>query len=136
MHLENDCDILVRYNSFSDGARPHLLDYQNHPGGTQRKVTLIGNYGNPPSSESGWNCAQGQANFSFAYNVFLNDKCSGTGNASVASLNFVDPLSNLHLTAGANAIDKGGTASGYPSTDIDGQPRYSGSAPDAGADER
>jgi len=134
-HFENDCDILVRYNSFSAGAFPYLLPYNNHPGGSQRTVTLVGNYGTAPRFEGNGSCPSPPSNFVFSYNVFVGTTCAGPGNLSVSATNFVNPSSDLHLLAGANAIDRG-TTGNYPADDFDGQARYTGSAPDAGADER
>jgi hypothetical protein len=134
-HFENDCDILVRYNSFSAGAFPYLLPYNNHPGGSQRTVTLVGNYGTAPVFEGNGSCPSPPSNFVFSYNVFVGTTCAGTGNVSVSSTNFVNPASDLHLLSGANAVDRG-TTGNYPADDFDGQARYMGSAPDAGADER
>ena len=53
----------------------------------------------------------------------------------VAPFQFRNPAKlDLHLSAGSPAIGRGDPA-GYPATDIDGQRRPRGSAPDAGADE-
>ena len=135
VHLESDCGILLRNNSFSRGARPYLLDWQNHPGdGPTRTIVAVGNYGNAPAVESGWNCSSPPSNVAFSDNVWLNKACSSS-DLSVGTLNFVNPASDLHLVAGANAIDQA-SMTNYASTDVDGQARYSGSAPDAGADER
>ena len=47
---------------------------------------------------------------------------------------FSDSNNNLHLSAGAAAINVGDPTS-YPSQDIDGQTRPNGNTADAGADE-
>jgi chitodextrinase len=53
----------------------------------------------------------------------------------VAATGFVNTAGfDYHLAAGAAAIDKGSPSS-FPPTDIDGDTRPAGSAPDAGADE-
>jgi chitodextrinase len=66
------------------------------------------------------------------YNVIQGGTCGSTDKN--AAPGFVDANNNLHLAAGSAAIDAGET-SNFPLTDIDGQSRPMGSAPDAGADE-
>ncbi len=70
----------------------------------------------------------------YASNVFTGSgACSSTDLTAPAG--FVDPSQlNLQLAPGAAAIDHGDPFS-FPATDIDGQARPIGSAPDAGADE-
>jgi hypothetical protein len=73
----------------------------------------------------------------FDYNVI--ERGSGCGPHDVVvgagKAGFVDRAGgDLHLRAGSPAIGRG-DPSDYPATDIDGNPRPFGSAPDAGADE-
>jgi chitodextrinase len=71
----------------------------------------------------------------YAYNVIEEgDTCDGTD--TVARVAYVDRDNlDLHLTPGSAAIDSGDPAS-YPGVDYDGDLRFFGGAPDAGADER
>jgi len=127
--IENDCQTVIRNNSFAGDAGLSLEDWQSDPGnGPSQTVTVVGNYG---AMEG---CSGLSSYFAFRDNVWLNRACDAT-DLAVGALNFVDSASDLHLTAGANAIDKGNPSS-YPATDIDGQTRFMGSAPDAGVDER
>jgi hypothetical protein len=70
-------------------------------------------------------------------NVWTNGsgaKC-GSSDKSVASAGYVNGAAHdLHLTASSAAVDAGSTTV-FPGTDIDGQGRPMGAAPDAGADE-
>jgi hypothetical protein len=68
------------------------------------------------------------------YNVYEHGvPCGPTDRVGVVL--FVDPANlDLHLRPGSAAIGAGDPDS-FPSTDIDGEPRPAGSAPDAGADE-
>ena len=76
-------------------------------------------------------CASG---VSYRYNVWSGRACGATDKTAV-SLGFLDPASlNLHLAAGAAAINAGDPGS-YPAQDMDGQARPMGGTPDAGADE-
>ena len=79
------------------------------------------------------------------YNVWNSNNptnCGGAANVGLANLTSmfvtINPTgstgSDLHLVAGAAAIDRG-NPSRYPSTDIDGKTRPIGGGPDAGADE-
>jgi hypothetical protein len=78
----------------------------------------------------------------FSHNL-TTGTCSGASNHTVdANLRsqYVNPDSgvagnlDLHLKAGATAIDRG-LATNAPATDFDGSPRPNGAGPDAGADE-
>jgi chitodextrinase len=73
------------------------------------------------------------APFVWRYNVLSGGSCSSTD--VNAPSGFVNSSSDLHLTAGSAAINRGDSST-YPSRDIDGQARPLGAAPDAGADER
>jgi hypothetical protein len=69
----------------------------------------------------------------YAYNVWDGATCGATDKNAPSG--FVDDAAmNLHLVAGAAAIGAGDPSS-FPTTDIDGQSRPQGGAPDAGADE-
>jgi hypothetical protein len=78
------------------------------------------------------NC--GQPGITYAYNVWTDAKCSAT-DKQVSTIGFVNAASlDLRLTAGSPAINAG-NPSDYPGSDIGGQARPLGGAPDAGADE-
>jgi chitodextrinase len=76
----------------------------------------------------------GQSGISYRYNVWTNQKCGTTD--KVAAAGFTNEAGfDLHLTSASAAINAGNPAA-YPATDIDGQGRPLGGAPDAGSDER
>jgi hypothetical protein len=125
--------VTVRNNSFTGWANTYNSSSSTH-------LRVIGNiFGNWAS----YNCGQfAGLSQEFSYNVVPVTGCGGN-NTTVASnvmTGYVNGNTSsysafdLHLKAGAVAIDKGNPGN-YPSTDIDGQARYSGSGPDAGADE-
>jgi hypothetical protein len=66
-------------------------------------------------------------------NVYRGGTCSSS-DLNVSTLQFVSST-DLHLAAGANAIDQADPVD-FPATDLDGQSRPSGPVADAGADER
>jgi chitodextrinase len=66
------------------------------------------------------------------YNVIQGGTCGSTDKNAAAG--FVDASNNLHLATASAAINAGDPAN-YPTTDIDGQGRPIGGAPDAGGDE-
>ena len=69
----------------------------------------------------------------YSRNVWQGGTCGATDlNAAAGFRNAA--ANDLHLVAGAAAIDRGDPSS-YPATDIDGQARPQGARPDAGADE-
>ena len=71
----------------------------------------------------------------YSYNVSTGGGCGGTGSKVVSDLGFVNaPAGDLHLTPTSPAINAGNPSS-YPPTDIDGNTRPKGAAPDAGATE-
>jgi hypothetical protein len=75
----------------------------------------------------------GQSGISYRYNVWTNQKCGTTD--KVAAAGFTNEAGfDLHLTSASAAINAGNPAA-YPATDIDGQGRPVGGAPDAGSDE-
>jgi hypothetical protein len=117
--------LTVRYNS--------ALVYMRHPvcSGGCTNVTYTGNLS--PLVYAG----QCISAVTYRNNVWTNTsgaKC-GSSDKSVASAGYVNGAGHdLHLTAGSAAIDAGSTTV-FPGTDIDGQGRPMGAAPDAGADE-
>jgi len=117
--------LTVRYNS--------ALVYMRHPicSGGCTNVTYTGNLS--PLVNSG----QCVSAVTYRNNVWTNGsgaKC-GTSDRSVASAGYVNAgAHDLHLTAGSAAVDAGSTTV-FPGSDIDGQGRPMGAAPDAGADE-
>jgi hypothetical protein len=77
-----------------------------------------------------WSC---ESRVTYSYNVFQGVACGASDLNAPAGFRNPGAL-DLHLLAGAAAIDHGNPAS-YSSLDIDGQARPMGVAPDAGADE-
>jgi hypothetical protein len=75
-----------------------------------------------------------QSVFTYSRNVWEGGRCGST-DLNVDDLGFVNPgAGDYHLKSTSPAIDAGDPSS-YPATDIDGQARPLGAAPDAGADE-
>jgi hypothetical protein len=72
-----------------------------------------------------------KAPLTWRYNVLSGGTCGATDKN--AAYGFINQLTNLHLLAGAAAINAGDPSS-FPATDIDGNTRSG--TPDAGADER
>ena len=114
---------VIRYNTWLQNA--HLPC--NAPcGEISLNNLVVGNLG--PQSDCG------NGGIVFSHNVFQGIAC-GPSDKSVADLGFVNPLTlDLHLLATSPAVDAGDPAN-FPATDIDGQHRPRGPAPDAGADE-
>jgi hypothetical protein len=79
---------------------------------------------------SPWAC---DGRVQYSWNVFQGGTCGSTDINAPAGFKNAATL-DLHLVPGAVAINRG-NPSNYPSTDIDGQARPLGGAPDAGADE-
>jgi hypothetical protein len=71
------------------------------------------------------------APLTWRYNILSGGTCHSTDKN--AAYGYTNNLTNLHLLAGATAINNGDPSS-YPATDIDGNTRTG--TPDAGADER
>jgi chitodextrinase len=95
-------------------------------------VEFVGNimgFGNCQAPVTG---AGPVAPFVYRYNTLQGGTCSTTDKNAAAG--FIDATNNLHLATGAAAVNAGDSTN-YPATDIDGQARPMGSAPDAGADE-
>lgn len=98
-------------------------------------LSFKSNYG----SISNGNCVGGGNLWTDTPYANSSTRCATTdGNHdqyAVGGLQVVDDGNDLHLVAGANAIDRGASTS-TASTDIDGQSRPLGAAVDAGADEK
>lgn len=123
-------NITIRNNSLDKAINPDpAVPYSN--------VKIVGNVG--PSlalwaGSTGVTQSKPPAGLTIDHNVWYsgakigpNDKVAPSGFRNPAALDF-------HLTAGAAAIDAG-DPNDFPSTDIDGDARPIGGAPDAGADE-
>jgi Bacterial TSP3 repeat len=122
-------NVTIRNNSLNKAINPDpAVPYSN--------VKIVGNVG---PSLALWAGSTGStmpkpAGLTVDYNVWYagskigaNDKVAPSGFRNAAALDF-------HLNAGAAAID-GGDPTNSPATDIDGDARPAGNAPDAGADE-
>jgi hypothetical protein len=124
LNIRECTNCTVRYNSWLQPPRmPN--------GEIALNVKFIANVG--PMTDA--NC--GVDGVAFAYNVWseLAAPCGPTDKV-VTNLGFVSPAAlDLHLLATSPAIDAGDPGS-FPATDIDGNSRPRGAAPDAGADER
>ncbi len=112
----------MRYNSLSGP----LLLYNGPSAGTG--MDFVGNVlrASPCTAQNN------AAPINWRYNVIQGGTCGSTDRNAASG--FVDPNNNLHLASGAAARNAGDPA-GYPGSDIDGQARPLGGAPDAGADE-
>lgn len=122
-------NVTIRNNSLNKGINPD-------PGVPYSNVKIVGNVG--PEVKF-WNGTTGAveakpAGVTVDYNVWYagakvgsHDKVAPSGFVNAAALDF-------HLKAGAAAINAGDPANA-PATDIDGNARPIGGAPDAGADE-
>jgi hypothetical protein len=114
-------NVLVRNNS---SARPMAVGTASTTGANVRF------YSNVLPNLSGA-C---RAGITVDYNVYASGSKCGP-NDYVAASRYADAgAGDYHLAAGAAAIDRGHPTN-YPATDIDGDPRPRGVAPDAGADE-
>jgi hypothetical protein len=114
-----DATFLVRNNSSLQGMS---LDGAN---------AHIDVFGNIIAFQQSFGCTA----TTYRYNVIEEgDACNATD--LVAPVAYVDRTNvDLHLAPGSAAIDRGDPAS-FPSLDYDGDARFLGGAPDAGADER
>jgi hypothetical protein len=125
LNIRECTNCTIRYNSWLQPPRmPN--------GEIAYNVSFIGNAGEMTQE----NC--GVDGVTFSRNVWFGAQCSRTDKKvdTLAGIGFVDPASlDLHLKPGSPAIDAGDPAS-FPVTDIDGDRRPAGAAPDAGADER
>ena len=120
-------DWLIRYNSFSGSDAIHA-------GGGRASFSnarFVGNAGKRPGNDI---C--GRAGVTYSRNAWIGATCGATDTSITNPFVSVEPgQEDLRLVAGSGAIDAG-DPSNTPSSDIDGQGRPQGSAPDAGADER
>ena len=124
-----DCsNWLIRNNSFVDD---NVISDCGLDEGSATNIRWVGNLF---EQFEGGGCAGGHV---FDYNVIeegggcgAHDVVVGAGRAGFADSRARD----LHLQRGSPAIDRG-SPHDHPPTDIDGNPRPAGSAPDAGADE-
>ncbi|HSS42858.1 MAG TPA: right-handed parallel beta-helix repeat-containing protein [Solirubrobacterales bacterium] len=122
-------NVTIRNNSLDKEINPDpSVPYSN--------VKIIGNVGPAVKFWSGSTGAiqPKPAGVEVDYNVWYagskvgtHDKVAPSGFRNAAAVDF-------HLNAGAAAIDAG-SPTNYPATDIDGNSRPAGNAPDAGADE-
>ncbi|MCW3015830.1 MAG: hypothetical protein JWO02_2922, partial [Solirubrobacterales bacterium] len=122
-------DITIRNNSLDKAINPDAgVPYSN--------VKIVGNIGPKVDFYTGATGGAGSkpAGLTVDYNVWyagakagVNDRVAPSGYRDAAKLDF-------HLVAGAAGIDHGDPANA-PATDMDGDARPQGSAPDAGADE-
>jgi len=112
----------LRYNSIS---QPIIIFDREGPGAGMDLVGNIMGKGSCTAESSG-------VPINWRHNVMQGGTCGATDRNAAAG--FIDRNNNLHLGAGAPAINSGDPGS-HPSHDIDGQARPGGSAPDAGADE-
>jgi hypothetical protein len=115
-HLDNATNFTIRNNSLAEGMS---ID-----AGSVTNFKIEGNVGPLSACRSG---------VTYAGNVWTSRGCSSSDRQAPSGFKDVANY-DLHLRAGAAAIDAmtRGTA---PGTDIDGDPRPKGRAPDAGADE-
>jgi chitodextrinase len=113
-------NILIRNNS---STQAFLIDNGQ---GTLQNVRVVGNV----APLVAWGCS---SRITYSHNVWQGVACAASDRNAAAG--FVDAGAlDLHLLAGAAAIDAGDPGNS-PATDIDGQPRPGGAAPDAGAHE-
>ena len=121
----NDFDNLdLKYNSI---AGPIVI-FNREGGGTG--MDFIGN--NMGYTAGMCSAENSGVPINWRYNVMSGGTCGSTDRN--AANGFIDRNTNLHLAAGAAAINAG-DPNNYPTSDIDGNTRTTGT-PDAGADER
>jgi hypothetical protein len=117
---KNTSDVVLRNNTMTKG----MIFSDTESGGPW---LMEGNY--MPHHDS--LCTAGATHL---HNVYAGGRCSAS-DVEVDALEVVDAEGfDLHLTPGSAAIGRANPAS-FPASDIDGQARPLGSAPDAGADE-
>jgi hypothetical protein len=115
-HLDNATNFTIRNNSF--------LESLSVSSGSVSNFQVVGNVGPLSACRSG---------VTYTANVWSTRTCSNTDKRAPSA--FVNPGSyDFHIRVGAAAIDAM-TTGDAPATDIDGDPRPKGRAPDAGADE-
>ncbi|MGZ6005670.1 MAG: choice-of-anchor Q domain-containing protein [Candidatus Saccharimonadales bacterium] len=111
--------IALWYNTFNSTAGWDNSSFS----GCGSQLSSVGNIGKHPTCLSG---------MTFSYNVWTNGTCGGS-DTNTGSLG-LGGSDGFHLTNGSAAIDAGDPGD-YPATDHDGNTRFAGVAPDAGADE-
>jgi hypothetical protein len=112
----------LRYNSI---VGPSMIFNREGPGTGMDFIANI----------MGFNGCTAEGNgvpINWRHNVMQGGTCHSTDRNAPAG--YLDVNNDLHLGSGAAAINAG-DPTGYPSTDIDGQLRPLGPAPDSGADE-
>jgi len=123
LNMRECTNCTIRYNSW-------LQEPRQPNGEISLNNKYIGNVG--PMSQN--DCYT--TGVTYSYNVWKGGKCGAT-DLNVTTLGFLNSTPgsfDLHLAATSPAINRGDPAN-YPATDIDGQARPMGVAPDAGADE-
>jgi hypothetical protein len=124
---QNWRNFVIRYNSMSEPVRL-AQGTDRHDGGR-----LVGNIIRV-NSEGDCGLLGGMVP---SHNVFVNPAalaCGDETNKGVTDAGFLDSAFDFHLAAGSPAIDAG-SPDDFPASDIDGDARFTGQAPDAGADE-
>lgn len=122
-------NVTIRNNSMNKELNPD-------PGVPYSNVKIIGNVGPAVKFWRGSNGAiePKPAGVEVDYNVWYAGSKVGTHDKVAASGFRNAAAADFHLNAGAAAIDAG-SPTNSPTTDIDGDARPAGKAPDAGADE-
>jgi hypothetical protein len=122
-------NVMIRNNSFDKEINPDGgVPYSN--------VKILGNIGPRLSFFTGWTGGEGSkpAGITANYNVWYSGSKVGAQDKVAPSGYLNAAAGDLHLKAGAAAINSG-QPTDHPGTDIDGDARPFGAAPDAGADE-
>jgi hypothetical protein len=125
---QNWRNFVIRYNSMSEPIRL-AQGTDRHEGGR-----LVGNIIRV-NAEGDCGLLGGMVP---SHNVFVNPlglACGDETNKGVTDAGFLDYSAfDFHLAASSPAVDAG-SLDDFPVSDIDGGPRFTGRAPDAGADE-
>lgn len=121
LNIRECTNCTIRNNSWTQAPRMPTGEIASN-------VLFVGNVGPMGSA----NC--GITGVTYRYNAWEDTTCDAT-DTNIGNALFVDRnATDLHLQSGSPAIDKG-SPTDYPSTDIDGQTRFTGVKADAGADE-